>query len=136
MIRYLNCLDHITEDQLLGFFVDWPHPPSKEKHYELLKKSSYICLAFDDELEMVVGFITAISDEVLSAYIPLLEVLPSHKGKGIGKQLLGYMLKTLKNYYMVDLMCDPDMQAYYQQFDMVKSKGMILRNYNKQNGRQ
>lgn len=35
----------------------------------------------------------------------------------------------------VDLMCDENMQAYYDRFDMFKAKGMILRNYNMQRGR-
>ena len=36
----------------------------------------------------VVGFITAISDGVLSAYIPLLEVLPGWRSQGIGGELV------------------------------------------------
>ena len=35
-----------------------------------------------DDAGRVVGFVTAISDGVLSAYIPLLEVLPEYQGAG------------------------------------------------------
>ena len=85
MIEYVNTLDDITSDNLEGFFVDWPNPPSPIKHYELLEKSSYIWLAVDNQTGNVVGFITAISDEVLSAYIPLLEVLPEYQKKVLVK---------------------------------------------------
>lgn len=135
MITYTDRLDGITPEQLSGFFVDWPNPPSKAKHYELLEKSAYIWLAVDSESEAVVGFITATSDLVLSAYIPLLEVLPEYQGRGIGKKLMENMLETLSEFYMIDLLCDPELQAYYETFGMMKSQGMIFRNYERQSGR-
>lgn len=135
MIKYINTLEDITTKNLEGFFVDWPNPPSVTKHYELLEKSSYIWLAVENETGNVVGFITAISDEVLSAYIPLLEVLPEYQGRGIGKRLIEKMLSTLGDLYMIDLLCDQDMQEYYEKFKMVRSQGMVFRNYQNQSGR-
>ena len=88
----------------------------------------------DEKTSQVVGFITAISDGVLSAYIPLLEVLPEYKNAGIGKELVERMLKELQNIYMIDLMCDVDVQPYYEQFGMAESHGMIIRNYEMQAG--
>lgn len=81
------------------------------------------------------GFITAISDEVLAAYIPLLEVLPEYQERSIGKRLMEHMLLTLKDFYMVDLLCDQALQNYYDQFNMFRSHGMLIRNYKKQSGR-
>ena len=75
-MNYLTTSNSVTEGQLNGFFVGWPNPPSTEVHLKLLEKSSHVVLAVDDESGQVVGFITAISDGVLSAYIPFLEVLP------------------------------------------------------------
>lgn len=135
MIEYINTLDDITSDNLEGFFVDWPNPPSVTKHYELLNKSSYIWLAVDALTGNVVGFITAISDEVLAAYIPLLEVLPEYQERGIGKRLMERMLLTLKDFYMIDLLCDQALQKYYDKFNMLRSHGMLIRNYKKQSGR-
>ena len=70
-------MNNITE-MLEGFFVDWPNPPSTETHLKLLSNSYKVVIAIDPTINKVVGFITAISDGVLSAYIPLLEVLPAH----------------------------------------------------------
>ena len=81
----------ILPHQLQDFFVGWPNPPSPEKHRELLGKSDFCLLAIDETTTMVVGFITAITDHVLSAYIPLLEVLPSYQGQGIGTELVRRM---------------------------------------------
>lgn len=82
-MKYIHSCDNITEDMLNGFFVGWPNPPSPSKHLKLLKESQKVVIALDEEQNQVVGFITAISDNVLSAYIPFLEVLPEYKAKGL-----------------------------------------------------
>ncbi|CAG9623729.1 GNAT family N-acetyltransferase [Sutcliffiella rhizosphaerae] len=129
---YKTSLTGISPEMLEGFFVDWPNPPNQETHLTLLKNSSKVVVAIEDK--QVVGFITAISDEVLTAYIPLLEVLPAYKNKGIGKELVKRMLKELKDIYMVDLCCDDDLVPYYEKFGMMRSNGMLLRNYSMQSG--
>lgn len=131
---YTNTLDGISTDMLEGFFVGWPNPPSPETHLTLLKKSSKVIIAKDDKTNQVVGFITAISDGVLSAYIPFLEVLPVYQNKGIGKELVNRMLKELDDIYMIDICCDDDLVPYYEKLGMTKANGMVLRNYKMQSG--
>lgn len=133
-MKFQHSTAGITAGQLEGFFVDWPNPPSPETHLKLLKNSSHVILAIDEDTNQVVGFITAISDGVLSAYIPLLEVLPEYKNKGIGKELVKLMLDDLKHLYMIDLCCDDDLVPYYEKFGMHQATGMIHRNYDRQSG--
>ncbi|MCG7409216.1 GNAT family N-acetyltransferase [Paenibacillus sp. ACRRX] len=133
-MRYENSLDGISTDMLKGFFVDWPNPPSPQTHLRLLKNSSHAIIAIDDHTDQVVGFITAISDGVLSAYIPFLEVIPEYKNKGIGTELVTRMLKELDDIYMIDLCCDDDVVPYYDKVGMTRTNGMIVRNYNRQAG--
>ena len=87
MVEYTQNLDAIRPEHLHGFFAGWPNPPSPETHLRILQQSSHVVLAFEPSGK-VVGFITAISDGVLSAYVPLLEVLPPHRGRGIGTALV------------------------------------------------
>jgi ribosomal protein S18 acetylase RimI-like enzyme len=134
-MRYTAKLDQISADMLNGgFFVGWPNPPSPEKHLELLKGSYKVILAIDETPNKVVGFINSISDGVLSAYIPLLEVLPEYQAKGIGQELVKRMLHELQDVYMVDLLCDEELQSYYDKLGMTKSQGMLIRNYDRQSG--
>jgi len=90
-------------------------------------------VAVDTASNKVVGFINAVSDGVMAAYIPLLEVLPEYQGRGIGKELVSRMLESLTHLYMVDLLCDEDMQGYYAKFGMHKATGMFVRNFDRQN---
>jgi ribosomal protein S18 acetylase RimI-like enzyme len=135
MISYTDSLARISAGNLGGFFVGWPNPPSPETHLKLLRNSDHVVLALDEETGNAVGFITAISDGVLSAYIPLLEVLPAYRGKGIGQELIRRMLAKLSGLYMVDLICDPEAQPLYERLGMKKATGMMLRNYENQIGK-
>jgi len=99
-----------------------------------LKDSSKDVVTLDEQSNQIVGFITAISDGALSAYIPFLEVLPAYKSKGIGKELINRMLIELQYMYMIDLCCDDDLVPLYEKFEMMKSNGMLIRNYGMQSG--
>lgn len=128
LITYKDSLDSITLDQLKGFFVGWPEPPSAGKFLNILRQSTHVWLAIDNDDNKVVGFINSLSDNELTAYIPLLEVLPEYQGRGIGKKLVQQMLDTLKSIYMIDLVCDKELNSFYDKFDFMQYNAMIKRN--------
>ena len=132
MIEYTDAAERIVSGQLEGFFVGWPNPPSPETHLRLLKRSDHAFLALDSKSGNVVGFVTAISDGMLSAYIPLLEVLPEYQGQGIGSELLRRMLAKLDGLYMIDLLCDSELRPFYERLGMKAVGGMMLRNFDRQ----
>jgi ribosomal protein S18 acetylase RimI-like enzyme len=120
--------------QLEGFFAGWPSPPTKETFLKLLQNSDEIILAFDEESDRVVGFITASTDYVLSAYIPFVEVLQDYQGQGIGKRLVEMMISRFEDLYMIDLLCDAHLQSFYRKLGMKEANGMMIRNYQNQSG--
>ncbi len=135
MIDYIDNLDNISAKMLNGFFVDFSRRPSSEKLYEMLKNSEYKILALNTGENRVVGFINAISDHTLSAYIPLLEVLPAYQKRGIGKELVKRMFEKLEDYYMIDICCDERLVKFYRRFGMKRMLAMTIRNYQNQGGR-
>lgn len=130
-IKYTEDLSEITTEILNGgFFAGWRKEVSPEKHLQILKGSFKFWLALDEDVGLVVGFINAVSDGVLSAYIPLLEVLPDYQKQGIGARLLQLMLGSLEDMYMIDLTCDPDKVRFYQKQGMFTwGAPMMKRNY-------
>ena len=134
MIRYTESIAGIEPRHLHGFFVGWPHPPSPETHLRLLANSDHVVLARDETTGAVVGFVTALTDGVLSAYIPHLEVLPTYQGRGIGQALVRRLLERLGPLYMVDLLCDPPLEPFYARFGMRPAFAMAIRNYDRQAG--
>lgn len=133
MITYTDSLHKIEHQHLSGgFFVGWLNPPSPENHLRILHGSYRVWLALDGNT--VVGFINAISDGVLAAFIPLLEVLPEYQKQGIGAELTKRMLASLDHLYSIDLMCDDNVVPFYEQFGMRQAGGMLIRNYENQSG--
>jgi GNAT superfamily N-acetyltransferase len=136
MIIYTDSLDGVTSEHLQGgFFVGWPNPPSPITHYRILAKSAAIVLARIAD-GTVVGLITSVSDQVSCAYIPHLEVLPAYQGQGIGSELVRQMAEKFRHLYMIDLICDPPLQPFYERFGMRPVVGMVVRNYDRQSGEQ
>ena len=112
---------------LAGFVVGWPSPPSPERHLEILRGSADVVLARDGE--RVVGFVTAVSDGVLSALVPLLDVLPDYQGHGIGTESMRRLLAGLEGLYIVDLCCDAALEPFYARLGLrTLDRGMGIRN--------
>jgi len=127
-VEYSDRLEEIEPSQLEGFFVGWPNPPSAEMHLEILRGSAAVVLARDGE--KIVGFVNAISDGVLSGYIPLLEVLPDYQGRGIGSELVRRLVDRLESLYMIDLCCDAELEPFYRRLGFrTLDRGMGIRNY-------
>ncbi|MEO1128963.1 MAG: GNAT family N-acetyltransferase [Planctomycetota bacterium] len=125
-ITYIESADDLRADQLTGgFFEGWPKPPAPDEHLRILRGSTHVILAV--EADAVVGFINAITDGVISAFIPLLEVLPSHRGRGIGTELTLRMLERCSAYRITDLVCDEHLVPFYERHGLVAARAMIRR---------
>lgn len=135
MIEYRDSADGLSSRHLIGFFEGWPQPPSPETHLEILRASSHLVVAFDTDEDRAVGFVNAISDGILAAYVPLLEVVPEHRGRGVGTELVRRLLERLGHLYMIDLVCDPDVVPFYERLGMRPlARAMSVRNFERSAG--
>ncbi len=132
MVRYSNKKEVIHDLDVSGFFEGWPNHPDDETLKKILCNSQFIQMAIVDV--KLVGFINAISDLILTAYIPLLEVLPEYQGQGIGQKLVTKMKEQLQNFYMIDICCDQDIISFYEKLSFNQGYSMSLRNYQNQAG--
>jgi ribosomal protein S18 acetylase RimI-like enzyme len=127
VIRYTDDVAEVDEGMLRGFFVGWPQPASPAQHLAVLRGSFRSVVAIDGASGRVVGFVNMISDGVLTASIPWLEVLPGYQGQGIGTELMRRVLEGAGRFYSVDLLCDAPLQPFYARFGMTAVSGMTLR---------
>ncbi len=134
-VTYTTNIDGLTSDELRGgFFEGWPDPPSPETHLRILDSSDHKAIAIDDS-GRVVGFATAISDHVLTAYITLLEVLPEKRGQGTGTTLITRLTHEIGPIQRIHLLCDPELSEFYGALGFDLSTGMYRRDYTMQAGR-
>ncbi|MEN0109514.1 MAG: GNAT family N-acetyltransferase [Planctomycetota bacterium] len=134
MIAYREDVSGLRPEHLGGFFVGWPKAPSRDSHLRLLRNSDHVALAWDSDTRRVVGFATALTDGVLVASIPLLEVLPDHQGRGIGKALVTRLLTRLDDLYAIDLVCDEPLVPFYESLGFGRGVAMSIRRYDRQAG--
>lgn len=132
MIIYTDSLQQIEESDLIGLFVHWGSPPAPEAILRIFRGSALVILARDGENGPVIGYITAITDGVSAAYIPHLEVRAEWQGQGIGTELVRRMVERLSHIYAIDLMCDPELQPFYERLGFRAWTGMLIRNYDRQ----
>lgn len=136
VIEYTTSLEGVTADQLQGpFSVGWSNPPDRDTHLRILHGSDHLVLAIHEPDAQVVGFITAITDGVLSAFIPLLEVVRDYQGRGIGSDLVRRLLDDIGALYAVDAMVEVELQPFYEHLGLRPATGVALRNYKRQSGR-
>jgi ribosomal protein S18 acetylase RimI-like enzyme len=129
MVFYSESLHGITPSKLRGFHADWANPPSSEKLFRMMRGSHSVVLAIDDKTEKVIGYVAALSDGHLFAFVSSIEVLPAYRGQGIGTELMRRMLARYTNMYGVDLLCDESLRPFYEKFQMQALTGMALRRY-------
>jgi GNAT superfamily N-acetyltransferase len=127
VINYTDDLASVREDMLHGFFVGWPRRPSAAQHLAVLRGSYRSVVAIDDAAGRVVGFVNMLSDGVLTAFIPWLEVLPGYQGQGVGGELMSRILDGTDRFYSVDLVCDAALVPYYERFGMRRASSALLR---------
>jgi GNAT superfamily N-acetyltransferase len=103
-----------------------------QRHLAILRGSYRVVLALEDE--RVVGFVAALSDGVLCAHVSLLEVLPEYRGQGVGTELVRRVINALSDLYAIDVLCDPELQAFYERLGLRRAVGMMARRYEHQAG--
>ncbi len=125
-IKFTSAVAVFPINSFQGFCEGWAKPLTEAK----LSKSDFVIVAYDDISFKPIGFITAISDNVLSAYIPLLEVLPDYRNQKTGTKLCELMLEKLEHLYMIDLCCDESLEPFYKKLNFAKVSGMVRRQLN------
>jgi ribosomal protein S18 acetylase RimI-like enzyme len=129
VIEYREDIATLAADQLRGgFFEGWPSPPCPEAHLSHLHGAEVAIVAVDATTAQVVGFVTAVGDGALTAFIPFLEVLPAYRGNGIGAELLRLVLGRLSDRYSIDLVCDPDLVSFYERLGGTPGTAVMWRN--------
>ena len=64
---------------------------------------------------------------MLFSYISSLEVLHEYQRRGIGRSLVERLLQEMPKVYAVDLICDPEVQPFYEKCGFTPYTGMLIR---------
>ncbi len=117
----------LDADDLAGFFVGWPDPPTNPERLGIVRAADEVVVARDGS-GVVVGFATAITDRRFAAFITLVEVLPAYQGRGIGSAMVQDLLTRLDACYSIDLVCDGDVVSFYERLGGTRLDAVAWRN--------
>jgi len=110
-IRITDTLDGVTGAMLKQFYIDadFDNGRTAEEHGRSFH-NSVVRLAFDGDT--LIGAARAITDGVYAAAVFDVCVLPSHRGRGIGRQLMRALMDGLTDQFIV-LVCDEKLRKFY-----------------------
>ena len=113
-ITIRDSLDGVTGQMLKQFYADsdFDNGRTAEQHGKAFR-NSVVRLAFDGE--KLVGAARAITDGVRCATVFDVCVLPSHRGRGIGRAVMRSLVDALKGQFVL-LTCDRNLQQMYGEF--------------------
>lgn len=126
MIEYTTGCGGLSAEMLGGFFDGWPAQPDAAGLVRILSNSALAVLAW--ESDRVVGLANALSDGEFAVYLPLVEVRATHRGRGIGAELVRVVMRHFAQAYMIDAVCDDEAVAFYERLGMTHLNGMAYRN--------
>lgn len=125
MITYRLDASGVERQDLAPFFEGWPTPPSLDRRLAAVRGADHVAIAFDGD--RLVGFATALSDGALMAYLSLLEVIASHRRRGIGTGLVRALEREIGDLYGLDLCCDEEVVPFYERQGFSRVAGMVRR---------
>lgn len=114
-IEWINDLSRADWDEITALYRA---APLGNKNPEDLKtaftNSMFCCFAFDDGA--LVGAGRVLADGCDSAYLCDVAVMPSHQGKGVGKEIIERLVKASKNHKKIILYAVPGKEPFYGKF--------------------
>ncbi|MEA2710179.1 MAG: hypothetical protein QOF78_2780 [Phycisphaerales bacterium] len=121
MIRITDTIDGVTGAMLKQFYIDadFDNGRTAEQH-ETAFRNSVVRLAFDGDA--LVGAARAITDGVRCAAVFDVCVLPSHRGRGIGRMIMRALVDALAGQFVV-LTCEQPLQKLYAEFGFAPLRG-------------
>jgi len=91
--------------------VGWSRPASDHDLDEVLEAGPAVG-AWDGE--RLVGFVRALSDGHLAAYVEDVMVHAGYRGSGVGEKVLARLLEEVGSVANVSLFCEPPVAPFYE----------------------
>ena len=96
-----------------------------QKDVAKMLRASDIVIGLVDECDRLVGFTRILTDFVYRAVIFDVIVKPSHRDRGLGKQLLDLVVRhpQLRSVEYLSLYCLPEMLSFYERWGFTNEHG-------------
>jgi ribosomal protein S18 acetylase RimI-like enzyme len=129
-ITVIDRLDGARRDELVSLFQSawWTAERTPEAVERMLQSSDVIVGLVEGASDRLVGFARAITDRVFLAVVLDVIVAPAFRGAGLGARLMDELLARpeLADVDSVELVCQPELIAFYRRWGFTDSVGSSL----------
>jgi ribosomal protein S18 acetylase RimI-like enzyme len=129
-ITVIDTVDDIKRDQLVALFQSawWTAERTLEEVERMLRGSDVVVGLVDGSSDRLVGFARAITDSTFLAVVLDVVVAADLRGSGLGARLMDELLARpeLAAVDSIELVCQPELVAFYRRFGFTDSVGRSL----------
>jgi ribosomal protein S18 acetylase RimI-like enzyme len=129
-ITVIDTADDIERDQLVALFQSawWTADRTLEEVERMLRGSDVVVGLVDGSPDRLVGFARAITDSTFLAVVLDVVVAADLRGSGLGARLMDELLARpeLAAVDSIELVCQPELVAFYRRFGFTDSVGRSL----------
>jgi len=120
----------LRRDELVGLFQSgwWTASRDRAAVDRLIDGSDVVVGLVDVATDRLVGFARSITDGVFLAVVLDVIVAPPYRGTGLGARLMDELLaaEALKNVESIELVCQPELIAFYERWGFTDRVGRSL----------
>lgn len=111
----------LPREQVLALYRAnaWSSAEKPDELCDALNNSHGLVTAWD--VGALVGLANAISDGSLVVYYPHALVMPTHQGRGIGRELLRRLMARYAGFHQQVILADGDATAFYEKCGFVRA---------------
>lgn len=114
-VEWTDCLERVSWEELAALYRAAPLGNKGAADLELVfSNSMFRCFAF--ETGSLVGAGRVLADGRDVAYLCDIAVLPSHQGRGLGKEIISKLLDLSKSHSKIFLYAVPGKEPLYRKF--------------------
>jgi ribosomal protein S18 acetylase RimI-like enzyme len=114
-IEWTDSLDSIDWNELSDLYLAAPLGVKKPSDLKTtFSNSMFRCFAYEDGKLVAAG--RALADGHDCSYICDVAVLPSHQGKGVGKELVAKLVDLSQGHKKIILYAVPGKESFYRKF--------------------
>ncbi|MFN8059060.1 MAG: GNAT family N-acetyltransferase [Vicinamibacterales bacterium] len=112
-LDWTSSADHVDWEELSRLYVAAPLGFKAPEHLALVfSHSMFVCFVYDQRV--LVGAGRALADGRDCSYICDVAVLPSHQGRGVGRDIVARLLERSKGHRKVILYSVPGKEPFYE----------------------
>jgi citrate lyase synthetase len=118
-LEWKQSIDDVDWEELSALYRAAPLGDKKPQLLQMVfANSRFTCFVYENSRLVAAG--RALADGADCSYICDIAILPSHQGKGLGKQIVGHLVERSRGHKKIILYAVPGKEPFYRKFGFLR----------------